>query len=123
MPARALAWGRQGHEITGRIADKYLDQKARAAIGELLKGHQYQSLADGRLNSWADAVRSSAEFRRKYNGMAEWHYINIDVAADPDRLDLARFRGDGNNVLDDISKLREILKDKARPARPRRRQR
>jgi hypothetical protein len=66
LPSRALAWGRQGHEITGRIADKYLDQKARAAIGELLKGHQYQSLVEGRLNSWADAVRSSAEFRRKY---------------------------------------------------------
>jgi hypothetical protein len=39
LPTRALAWGRQGHEITGRIADKYLDERARAAIGELLKGH------------------------------------------------------------------------------------
>jgi hypothetical protein len=120
LPARALAWGRQGHEITGRIADKFLDEKARAAIGELLKGHQYQSLADGRMNSRADAVRSSAEFRRKYNGMAEWHYINIDVAADPDRLDLARFRGDGNNVIDAVLKLREILKDKTKPVQERR---
>jgi hypothetical protein len=119
-PSHALAWGKQGHEITGRIADRFLDEKARAAIGELLKGHQYQSLADGRLNSWADAVRSSAEFRRKYARMAEWHYINIDVAADPDKLDLAKFRGDGNNVLDAILKLRDVLKDKAKPAQERR---
>jgi hypothetical protein len=77
-------------------------------------------LADGRLNSWADAVRSSAEFRRKYNRMAEWHYINIDVAADPDKLDLAKFRGDGNNVIDAVLQLREVLKDKAKPAQERR---
>jgi hypothetical protein len=120
LPSVAPAWGRHGHEITGRIADKYLDEKARAAIGELLKGHQYQSLADGRLNSWADAVRSSAEFRRKYARMAEWHYINIDVAADPDRLDVAKFRGDGNNVIDAVLKLREVLKDKAKPVQKRR---
>jgi hypothetical protein len=120
LPSRALAWGRQGHEITGRIADKYLDEKARAAIGELLKGHEYQSLADGRLNIWADAVRSSAAFRRKYPRTAEWHYINIDVAADPDKLDVAKYRGDGNNVLDAIPKLRETLKDKAKPVQERR---
>jgi hypothetical protein len=120
LRSRALAWGRQGHEVTGRIADRFLDERARAAIAELLKGHQYQSLADGRLNSWADAVRSSAEFRRKYNRKAEWHYINIDVAADPDRLDVAKFRGDGNNVIDAVLKLREILKDKAKPVQGRR---
>jgi hypothetical protein len=39
--------------------------------------------------TWADAVRSSAAFRRKYPAMAQWHYINIDVSADPDKLDLA----------------------------------
>jgi hypothetical protein len=120
LPSHALAWGRQGHEVTGRIADRFLDERARAAIAELLKGHQYQSLADGRLNSWADAVRSSAEFRHKYNRMAEWHYINIDVAADSDRLDLAKFRGDGNNVLDAVLNLRVVLKDKAKPAQERR---
>jgi hypothetical protein len=120
MPSRALAWGKQGHEITGRIADKYLDEKARLAINELLKGDQFQSLSDGRLNTWADAIRSSAAFRRKYPNMAQWHYINIDVAADPDKLDLAKFRGDGNNVIDAIRKLREVLRDKTKPLQQRR---
>jgi hypothetical protein len=120
LPSVAFAWGKKGREIAGRIADRHLDEKARAAIAELLKCHQYQSPSDGRLNSWADAVRSSAEFRRKYPRMAEWHYINIDVAADPDRLDMAKFRGDGNNVLDAILKLSEILKDKAKPVQARR---
>jgi hypothetical protein len=70
-PSRAPAWGRQGHEITGRIADKHLDERARKAVHDLLKGDQFQSLSDGRLNSWADAVRSSAAFRRKYPTMAQ----------------------------------------------------
>ncbi len=119
-PSRVHAWGQKGHEITGRIADKYLDDKARAAINELLKGHQYQSLADGRLNSWADAVRSSAEFRRKYPRMAEWHYINLDVAADPDKLDLGKYRNGGENVIDAIHRLRVVLQDQTRPAQDRR---
>jgi hypothetical protein len=120
LPSRALAWGKQGHEITGRIADKCLDEKARAAISELLKGHQYQSLADGRLNTWADAVRSSAEFRRKYPRMAEWHYINIDVAADPKKLDIEKYRNGGENVIDAIKRLRVVLKDKSKPLQDRR---
>ncbi len=120
LPPRALAWGRQGHEIAGRIADKYLDDKARAAIAELLKGDQFQSLADGRLNSWADAIRSSAAFRRKYPRMAEWHYINIDVAADPEKLDIDKYRNGGENVIDAINRLQVVLKDRAKPLQDRR---
>ena len=59
LPARATAWGRDGHAIVGKIADKYLSEKARAAIKELLADHEYKSLADERLPNWADAIRSS----------------------------------------------------------------
>jgi hypothetical protein len=119
-PCRALAWGQKGHEITGRIADKHLDDKARAAVNELLKDDQFKSLSDGRLNSWADAIRSSAAFRRKYPTMAQWHYINIDVSADPDKLDLAKFRQNKENVIDALYRLRELLKDKTKPLQDRR---
>jgi hypothetical protein len=119
-PTRAAAWGKKGPEIAGRIADKFLDERARAAISELLKGHQYQSLADGRLNTWADAIRSSAEFRRKYPRMAEWHYINIDVAADPEKLDIDKYRNGGENVIDAIKRLQVVLKDKTKPLQDRR---
>jgi hypothetical protein len=120
MPSRADAWGKQGPEIAGRIADKHLDEKARAAIAELLKGDQFQSLSDGPLNSWADAIRSSAAFRRKYPRMAEWHYINIDVAADPEKLDIDKYRDGGENVIDAIKRLQVVLKDKTKPLQDRR---
>jgi hypothetical protein len=120
LPSGAPAGGRQVHEIAGRIADKYLDNKARAAVAELLKGHQFPLLADGRLNSWADAIRSSAAFRRKYPTMAQWHYINIDVSADPDKLDLAKYRQGGETVIDAIHRLRDVLKDKTKPFQDRR---
>jgi hypothetical protein len=120
VPSHAFAWGQKGHEITGRIADRYLDEQARAAVAELLKGHQYPSLSDGRLHSWADAIRSSAEFRRRYPAMAQWHYINIDVGADPDKLDLAKYRKGGENVIDALYRLRDVLKDKTKPIQDRR---
>jgi hypothetical protein len=120
FPPCAFAWGKKGHEIAGRIADKYLDGKTREAIDELLKGDQFQSLSDGRLNTWADAIRSSATFRRKYPRMAEWHYINIDVAADPAKLDLEKYRNGGEIVIDAVKRLREVLKDKTKPLQERR---
>jgi nuclease S1 len=120
LPARALAWGKTGHEIAGRIADKYLDERARTAIKALLRGDQFHSLSDGQLNTWADAIRSSAAFKRKYPKMSQWHYINIDVNADPDELDLAQYRKGGDNVLDAILKLREVLKDTTQPIQDRR---
>jgi hypothetical protein len=120
LPSPAFAWGKKGHEIAGRIADKFLDERARNAINELLKGDQFQSLSDGQLNSWADAIRSSAAFRHKYPRMAEWHYINIDVNAVPDKLDMEKYRNGGENVLDAIKRLREVLRDKAKPIQERR---
>jgi hypothetical protein len=120
FPTRAAAWGKKGHEIAGRIADQHLDEKARQAIDELLKGDQFQSLSDGRLNSWADAIRSSAAFRRKYPRMSEWHYINIDVAADPAKLEIDKYRNGGENVIDAVKRLRVVLKDRTKPLQDRR---
>jgi hypothetical protein len=36
----ALAWGKKGHDGTSEIADKYLDEKARAVIYELRTSEQ-----------------------------------------------------------------------------------
>ena len=57
-PAPAAAWGPDGHDLVGKVADQHLDLRARQAINELLQGHQYQSLSDRRLPNWADAIRS-----------------------------------------------------------------
>ncbi len=48
-----LAWGRDGHKITGAIAAHYLTPEAKAAVEALLGD---QSLAD--VSTWADEIRS-----------------------------------------------------------------
>uniref|UniRef100_A0A0E0BWG5 Aspergillus nuclease S1 n=1 Tax=Oryza meridionalis TaxID=40149 RepID=A0A0E0BWG5_9ORYZ len=54
-PRRAEAWGKQGHIIVCKIAEKYLSEKAAAAVEELLP-----ESACGELSTvcpWADEVR------------------------------------------------------------------
>jgi hypothetical protein len=77
----AWAWGRLGHRVISRLAEKQLTPKARAAIAELLEPGE--SLADASL--WAD------ENRRRLPKTAPWHYV--DVPLDEPRYD-ARFSGD-----------------------------
>ena len=73
-PTRALAWGKDGHEIVGKIAEKHLDKRAREAVEELLKDHQFKSLSDTKLVNWADAIRSSATYKEKYPKAPMWHW-------------------------------------------------
>ena len=95
LPARATAWGRDGHAIVGKIADKHLSEKARAAIKELLADHEYKSLADERLPNWADAIRSSGALKKKYPDMSMWHYIDVDVDVPLDKLKISDYTKDG----------------------------
>ena len=81
LPCRVLAWGQEGHELVGRIADKHLNSRARQAIDELLQGSQFRSLSDGRLTNWADAIKRSAFYQRKYAKNPQWHFIDISVTA------------------------------------------
>jgi tetratricopeptide (TPR) repeat protein len=86
--------------------------EALAIRRRLYRDREHPDLAHS-LNNLGMVLRARGD-------LAEWHYINIDVAADPDRLDLAKFRGEGNSVLDAVLKLREVLKDKAKPVQERR---
>ncbi len=52
-----LSWGVTGHRTVGKIAEKHLTPKARAAVEDLLGG---ASLAD--VSTWADEVRSHPEY-------------------------------------------------------------
>ncbi len=57
------AWGRLGHRVISRIAEKYLSPKAKEAIKALLD--EGESLADA--STWAD------EHRRELPKTAPWH--------------------------------------------------
>lgn len=63
------AWGLRGHRVTAHIAEKHLNEKARAAVEALLSG---ESLA--RVANEADHLRSDSRFQCA----AAFHYASVD---------------------------------------------
>jgi hypothetical protein len=120
MPARATAFGKDGHAIVAKIADKYLSDKARAAITLLLAEHEYKSLADERLPNWADMIRSSGMFKQKYPDMSMWHYIDVDVDVPLDKLKISDYTKEGKCALDALKRFQTLLKDPEQPIQDRR---
>jgi hypothetical protein len=104
------AWGRLGHRVISRIAEKHLTPEAKAAIAELLEPGE--SLADA--STWAD------ENRGRLPKTAPWHYI--DIPLDELRYD-AKFSGDVASkgcVVDKINEFRKIIGDKTKSVEQRR---
>ena len=108
---RAWAWGKEGHEVVGRIADEHLSKKAKAAIKELLTEHQFTSLSDGRLTNWADSIRSSAQYKRQYPQMAKWHYIDYDVDKPADGFKPGDSGPDKDDAVGALKKFAAVLKN------------
>ena len=71
LPSPALAWGADGHHITGAIAEQYLSGLARAEIRAILDD---ESLADAA--TWPDEMRSDPDpFWQKT--ASPWHYVTL----------------------------------------------
>jgi len=87
------------------IAEKHLTPEARAGIKALLGD---RSIADVRLCTWADLIRGSAVYRRKYDKHDTWHYINIEL-----KVKAAEFvpAEDNNHVLGAIERFRKKVID------------
>lgn len=64
----SFAWGVTGHRATGKIADKYLNKKARKAIEKILGGQSIAICA-----TWMDEIRSDSA----YDYTADWHWVTI----------------------------------------------
>ena len=69
LPAKTMAWGTNGHRISGQIADSYLNAKARAAIKAIL-GNESIAMT----SNWADFIKSDPA----YNYLSSWHYVDFD---------------------------------------------
>lgn len=107
LPGIARAWGEDGHVIIARLAQSRLTEKAQAGVRDLIGD---RSIADKNICTWADLIRNSAEYRRKYQFNQTWHYIDLDAAEEkPDPL--AEKFGD-RNVVAAIDRFRTVLKDR-----------
>jgi nuclease S1 len=106
----AFAWGRLGHRVISRLAEKELTLAAKAAIAQLLEPGE--SLADA--STWADEVRG------RMRHTAPWHYV--DVPLDAPKYD-AKFSADDSKhgcVVDKINEFRKVIGDKSRSIEDRR---
>ncbi len=64
----AFSWGATGHRVTGYIAEKHLNKKAKKEIERILNG---QSLSIA--STWMDEIRSDTS----YNYTSDWHWVTI----------------------------------------------
>ncbi len=101
VPTVCFAWGRDGHRITGYIAENFLKPHARAAVGELLDG---KSLAD--VSTWADEIKRDPSYR----WASPLHYTNIEPGADA--FDMQRDCPEKGCVVSAIIKYSRVLRDK-----------
>ena len=61
-------WGQTGHRVVGEIAEKHLNDQAKAKIDRILKG---QTLAE--VSNWMDDIKSD----NKYDSLYSWHWVTI----------------------------------------------
>lgn len=95
----AVFWGKNGHRVTGEIAEKHLTKKAKKQINKILKG---QSLAF--VSTYADEIKSD----KKYNKYYSWHYINMGLEESYEEAE-KNPKGDLKTGIDACI---EVLKDK-----------
>ena len=119
LPAPALAWSRQGHQLVGELAEKDLTPAARREVLALLAGEPDPTLAG--IATWADEIRAESRTGEHALGKlsSHWHYINFPRGAGCDYAP-ARDCPDGDCVVAAINAQRAILADRSKPLAERR---
>src|SRR5687768_4856710 len=105
-PPAAWAWGEEGHVAVARIAENHLSAKARAGIGDLIGD---RSISDKKVALWADLIKKSSLFQKKYPRNQTWHYI--DLPAGVENPSIAEFCKDDNCVVEAVKRFRAVLAD------------
>lgn len=105
-----LAWGPEGHETVGLIAEQHLTPEARAAVDTILAG---EHLGDLRVSCWADFIRGNKQMGRVYPNNNRWHYL--DLAVDGTNTELVT-SPDGQDVVSQVERwTRELANPEATP--------
>jgi hypothetical protein len=102
-PARAHAWGRDGHQVVAIIAEHHLTPAARAQVLELLHADGATHLAE--VASWAD------DYRNQHRETGPWHFVDIELG--DQRYDQARDCPKGECVVAKLSEFAKVLADPA----------
>lgn len=98
---QALAWGQEGHRITGYIAQQLLTPQARAQVAALLPNADFAQLA-----LYMD--QHKAELKESLPGSDQWHYNDEPVCDGVVEDDCPN----GNCASNQIERYRAVLADK-----------
>jgi hypothetical protein len=86
----AMAWGDEGHEAIGLIAEHYLTPTTRSRVIALLKGDASGLVARDIAHeaTWADKYRDSDRDSSKvrFRATRDWHFVDLEI----DGMDLNR---------------------------------
>jgi hypothetical protein len=104
------AWGRLGHRVIARLAEKHMTPEAKAGVRALLE--EGESMADASL--WAD------ENTGRLPKTAPWHYV--DVPLDEPKYDPKWSADDAKHgcVVEKINEFRRVVADKSKTIEERR---
>src|ERR1700731_4481412 len=114
LPARALAWGSEGHRIVAEIAEQYLEPATARQVRELLAIENATTLAQ--VSTWADEIRPQ---RRE---TARWHFVDIPIhppPGTPAAYDPGRDCPGNDCVVAAIERFAAVLRDKTAAPRER----
>ncbi len=99
FPSLCWGWGREGHRIIAKVAERHLNENTRVMVRSLLGSQRLDSIA-----SWADEVRE----RRPETG--PWHYVNIPPGG---KYDARRDCPMPNScVVEKIAEFSKVLRDR-----------
>lgn len=113
-PVAGFAWGDEGHEIVGLIAEHYLHPAVRAKVAALLAT---DTSGLTRTTGIADEATWADRFRESHRETGKWHYVDIEL----DRPDLDAACLGHDCIVDKIVQFRGELQRPATPPDERRR--
>ena len=131
-PSAAWAWGGEGHEVVGLIAERFPKPEVREAVEEMLAADTENKLTGHDLEQetkWADRARDeNADGARL--GTRNWHFVDVELGdPNPDSAcyghpglqpGMDASRGPARDcILDKVTEFEAELRDPA-TARPER---
>lgn len=101
ISASAFAWGPEGHQTTGYIAQSLLTPKASAHLELIIPNVNL-----GHEATWMDDHKD--ELKRSIPGSAQWHFYNLPICDNKSKADLCP---KGNCAINRIDEYVQVLSD------------
>ena len=99
---QALAWGQEGHRVTGYIAQQLLSPQAKAVVNQLIPNADFAQLA-----LYMDQHKQ--ELKQQLPGSDKWHYNDEPVCNGVEEDDCPN----GNCASNQIERYSKVLADKS----------